>query len=71
MTAPTMDPQHADWEEQRRWREDRDRRLAERQAEQERLHELDPFGTPKYLPTNDEEFPDESFTAGWEPEEGS
>lgn len=59
------------FEEERRWREDRDRRLAERQAEQARLHELDPFGTPLYLPVDDPEFPDETYTAGWQQEEGS
>jgi hypothetical protein len=64
-----MDPQQADWAEQARWRKDRDDRLAERQAEQERRHEADPFNVPKYLPADDDEFPDESYTAGWIDEE--
>lgn len=59
------------FEEEHRWREDRDRRLAERAAEQEQLHEADPFGTPKYLPADDEEFPSEAWTAGWQQEDGS
>lgn len=60
-----------DWERQRLWREGRDRRMAERAAEQERLHDADPYRVPKYLPVDDPEFPDESFTAGWNQEEGS
>jgi hypothetical protein len=57
------------FEEQRQEHEEWMRRLAERQAEQERLHAADPYRVPKYLPPDDEEFPDESFTAGWEQEE--
>ena len=68
MTEPT-DPQRADWEEQRQWRQDRDRRLAERQVEQERMHAADPYNVPLYLPVDDPEFPDETYTAGWTQEE--
>jgi len=39
--------------------------MTERQAEQERLHAADPYHVPKYLPPDDPEFPDESYTAGW------
>ena len=66
-----MTSQAEDRERQRQWREDRDRRMAARQAEQERLHELDPHNVPKYIPVDDPEFPDESYTAGWEQEESS
>jgi hypothetical protein len=52
-------------EEQAAWYADRQRRLAERQAEQERLHAADPHNVPKYVPVDDDEFPDESYTAGW------
>jgi len=58
-----------DRERQRRETEERQRRLAERQAEQERLHDADPYRVPKYLPVDDEEFPDESYTAGWDQED--
>lgn len=51
--------------------EDRERRLAERMAEQERLHEADPYRVPKYIPVDDPEFPDETYTAGWNQEEGA
>lgn len=66
-----MDPRQADWDAQRRWSAERERRLAERQAEQERLHEADPYNVPKYLAADDEEFPSEAYTAGWETEEGA
>ncbi|MDA8320717.1 MAG: hypothetical protein M0030_13045 [Actinomycetota bacterium] len=46
-----------DAEEQRRWYEERQARLAARQAEQERIHALDPYNVPKDLPLDDEEFP--------------
>ena len=42
------------------------RRLAERQAEQARLHAADPLHVPKYLPVDDDEFGTEAYTAGWE-----
>jgi hypothetical protein len=58
-----------DWERQRAWREDRDQRMAERQAEQERRHRADPYRVPKYLPVDDPEFPSAAFTAGWSQEE--
>lgn len=58
-------------ERQRQWREDRDRRMAERQAEQERLHAGDPYRVPKYIPVDDDEFPSEAYTAGWQEEPGS
>lgn len=64
MTTPEDDR-----ERQRRETEERQRRLAERQAEQERLHDADPYRVPKYLPVDDEEFPDESYTAGWDQED--
>jgi hypothetical protein len=54
-----------DCERQRQWSEARERRLAERMAEQARLHEADPYNVPLYLPVDDPEFPGESFTAGW------
>ena len=38
-----MDAQQQDWERQRQWCEDRDRRFAERVAEQERLHADESF----------------------------
>jgi hypothetical protein len=60
-----------DWESQRQWTEARRRRMAERMAEQERLHELDPYNVPMYLPVDDPEFPDENYTAGWTQEEGA
>src|SRR5258707_15014426 len=66
-------PKAEDQEMQRAWSEDRDRRMAERQAEQERMHAADPYRVPKYIPVDDEEFPTESFTASWtdeEPEDG-
>jgi hypothetical protein len=47
-------------------RDDRQRRRDERQAEQERAHESDPLHVPREIPVDDEEFPDESYTAGWE-----
>jgi hypothetical protein len=40
-------------------------RLAERAAEQLARHQADPLRVPKYLPVDDHEFPDDSFTAGW------
>jgi hypothetical protein len=58
-------------DEQRQWSEDRARRLATRAEEQRRLHEAHPYNVPLYVPVDDEEFPDESFTAGWEQEEGA
>lgn len=36
----------------------------EKQREQERLHALDPQHVPFYLPADDPDFPDESYTAG-------
>ena len=57
--------------EQRQWSEDRARRLAVRMAEQERLHAADPYRVPKYIPVDDPEFPDESYTAGWAQEPGA
>ena len=60
-----------DWAQQRQWRLNRDRRFAERAAEQERLHEADPYRVPKYIPVDDPEVPDESYTAGWQQEEGA
>jgi hypothetical protein len=54
------------FEEQAAWSEERKRRMEARQAEQERLHALHPYRVPKYLPVDDDEFPDESYTAGWE-----
>jgi hypothetical protein len=59
------------FEEQHTWYEGRQRRMAERQAEQERLHAADPHHVPLYLPVDDEEVPDESFTAGWAQEPGA
>jgi hypothetical protein len=59
--------QEEDRERQRQWREDRDRRLAERIEEQARLHGADPAAY--VLPVDDPEFPDESYTAGWTQEE--
>ena len=46
-------------------------RLAERAAEQLRLHELDPYRIPMYIPADDDELPCESFTAGWQQEPGA
>jgi hypothetical protein len=60
-----------DWEAQRLWREDRDRRFAARVEEQRRLHTADPERHSLMIPVDDPEFPDESFTAGWAQEEGS
>jgi hypothetical protein len=48
--------------------EERNRRLAERAAEQARLHALDPYRVPLFLPVDDEEFPDETYTAAWRQE---
>ncbi len=57
--------------ERQREQQQRAARLAER-AEQQRLaHEADPYNVPLYLPTDDPEFPDETYTAGWEQEEGA
>lgn len=64
-----MRTRQEDWEAQRLWREDRERRLAVRMEEQRLLHEADPFNVPLYLPVDDEEFPDESYTAGWSDDE--
>jgi hypothetical protein len=61
--------QAQDWEAQRLWREDRDRRMAARQAEQARLHALDPANEPLYIPADDPEFGTEAHTAGWTDEE--
>ena len=47
------------------------RRFEERAREQERRHLADPHHVPLYLPADDEEFPDESFTAGWQQEPGA
>jgi hypothetical protein len=49
--------------------EEYQRRLAARQAEQERLHALDPQHVPLYIPADDPEFATEAYTAGWEEEE--
>lgn len=70
MTSYWWSPE-ADWEAQRRWSEDRARRLAARVEEERRLHEADPEHHSLMIPVDDEEFPDESFTAGWAQEEGS
>jgi hypothetical protein len=61
--------QQQDWERQRQWRADRDRRMAERAEEQRRLHELDPDNVPLYIPVDDPEFGTEAYTAGWRNEE--
>ncbi len=61
--------QEEDWERHRLWREDRDRRFAVRVAKQDRLHALDPERYSLLVPVDDDEFPDESFTAGWADEE--
>ena len=61
--------QEEDWERHRLWREDRDRRFAVRVAKQERLNALDPERYSLLVPVDDDEFPDESFTAGWADEE--
>jgi hypothetical protein len=63
--------QAEDAESQRRWSEDRDRRMAERIAVQERLHAADPERHSLMIPVDDEEFPDESYTAGWAQEPGA
>jgi hypothetical protein len=63
--------QEEDAERQRAWREDYDRRLAERAELQRRLHEADPERHSLLIPVDDEEFPTEAFTAGWEQEEGA
>lgn len=59
------------WAQIRAETEERQRRLAERIAEQERLHAADPERHSLMIPVDDEEFPDESYTAGWEQEEGA
>jgi hypothetical protein len=64
-----LTPREEDWERQRLWREDRDRRFAERVAEQERLHAEDPERYSLLVPVDDEEFGTEAWTAGWEQEE--
>jgi hypothetical protein len=51
--------------------EARARRMAERVAEQERLHGADPERHSLMIPVDDDEFPDESYTAGWQQEEGA
>lgn len=61
----------ADWEEQRRWSEGRAARLAVRLEEQRALHEVDQLKHGLYLAPTDDEFPDESFTAGWSQEKGA
>jgi hypothetical protein len=48
--------------------EEYQRRLAARQAEQERLHALDPQHVPLYIPVDDPEFGTEALTAGWQDE---
>jgi hypothetical protein len=63
--------QEEDWEAQRRWREDRDRRFAARVEEQRRLHEADPEHHSLMIPVDDDEFPSEAFMAGWEQEESA
>jgi hypothetical protein len=65
----SLSPQEQDWLWQRRWREDRDRRMAERQAEQQRLHAADPSSVPLYIPVDDAEFGTDAYTAGWEQED--
>jgi hypothetical protein len=63
--------QQEDWEAQRRWREDRDRRFAARVEEQRRLHEADPDRYDLLVPVDDPEWGTEAFMAGWAQEEGS
>jgi hypothetical protein len=38
-------------------------RFRERAQEQERLHALDPYHIPRYLPASDHEFPTEAYLA--------
>lgn len=64
-----MVTQQEDWERQRIWREDRDRRIAERIEQQARLQGVDP--ETYVLPVDDEVFPTESWTAGWTQEPGA
>ena len=67
-----MIPREQDhWAAQAQWHADRDRRMAERAEEQRLLHEADPERHPLAIPVDDPEFPDESFTAGWQQEEGA
>jgi hypothetical protein len=59
------------FEDQRQWSADRARRLAIRVEQQRLRHEADPLHVPLAIPVDDEEFPSEAFTAGWQQEEGS
>lgn len=60
-----------DWERQRLWREDCDRRFAARVEEQRWLHELEPERYSLLVPVDDEEWGTEAFMAGWSDEEPS
>lgn len=64
-----MRTQEEDWEEQRQWREEYDRRFAARVDEQKRLHEFDPECHSLLVPADDEEFGADAYTAGWRDEE--
>jgi hypothetical protein len=57
------------WAQIRAKTADRKARFAERCALQERLHAADPARYSLTVPVDDEEFPDESYTAGWGQEE--
>jgi hypothetical protein len=59
------------WAAIRKETEERKRRFAERVEEQRLLHEADPEHHSLMIPVDDEEFPDESYTAGWTQEEDS
>ena len=64
-----MRTREEDWEAQRQWREERERRFAERIALQERLHAADPEHHSLLVPVDDEELGTEAYTAGWQQEE--
>jgi hypothetical protein len=63
--------QAEDWEAQRLWSEDRARRFAARVEEQRRLHEAEPDRYDLLVPVDDDEFPSEAHTAGWDQEENA
>jgi hypothetical protein len=49
--------------------EERQRRMAIRDAEQLAAHMADPQNVPMYVPVDDPDWPDETFTAGWQQDE--
>jgi hypothetical protein len=55
---PSLLPDHL-------WRDERDRRFAERAELQRQLHEADPEHNPLLVPVDDPEFGTEAYTPGW------